>query len=122
MSLGQGSSGCAVARVSGPPEPSATPSTYPVPVPGHTRIIRYPDGHAVISRDRYGTDITVQRAPGSFGRDGGVPEAEGSDGRHRYPDTRTTLGRPPAHPTEQSDPSFRDEYRRRMLERLDAQP
>ncbi|MFO8152066.1 hypothetical protein [Thioalkalivibrio sp.] len=122
MTLGQGSAGCAVARVSGPAERPADTATPPVPLTGHTRIIRYPDGHALISHDSYGTDITVQRAPGSLGPEGHALGPEGFDRRHLNPDTGMRLVPPPVHHPDRPDPSLRDEYRRRMLERLDARP
>lgn len=122
MTLGQGSAGCAVARVSGPAERPADPATPPVPLTGHTRIIRYPDGHALISRDSYGADITVQRGPRSLGPDGDAPGPEGFDRRHLNPDTGMRLAPPRVLHPDRTDPSLRDEYRRRMLERLDAHP
>lgn len=114
VGLGYGSVGCAVAQVPGPPEAAAAAAASPPPTTGHTRIIRYPDGRAVITRDSYGTDITVQRTPGGPGTQGGWNGPEGDHGRPQ-PGSSAQHEHQPA-------PSLRDEYRRRMLDRLDRHP
>ncbi|WP_232222263.1 hypothetical protein [Thioalkalivibrio paradoxus] len=72
-----------------------------------SRVIRYPDGHKVITRDGHNTDITVQRnttgpSLGGRSRFDRAPD----DGRFRS--------------TEPSD--TREAFRQRMLERMSGQP
>ncbi len=118
LGLGQGTAGCAVAQVSGPPESPPVALTSQTPLAVQTQVHRYPDGHAVVTRDAHGTDVTVQRTPGHFGGHNSWTRSYGIGD----PDTEARFRWQPAHEGYQSSPSLREEYRRRMLERLDSHP
>lgn len=121
LGLAQGATGCALAQVSGPPEPSASTMTSQTPPAAWSRIVHDPDGHAVITRDAHGTDITVQRTPGpippvddyGYGFEGAGPGFRDRDETARF-------RWPPMHERHPTSPSLRDEYRQRMLDRLDG--
>lgn len=123
LGLAHGAAGCTVAQVSGPPEPSASAMTSHALTTAQTRTTHYPDDHAVITHDAHGTDITVQRTPGHIGHDDGFWHwpAGSADGSNEMDDA-TRFGWRPMHERHQRSPSLRDEYRRRMLERLDGSP
>ncbi|AGA33738.1 hypothetical protein TVNIR_2078 [Thioalkalivibrio nitratireducens DSM 14787] len=99
--------GCATADVHTPG--GSTTVIHHDASPGFTesRVIRYRDGHKVITRDGNNTDITVQRstAGGAFGGHNRFDRAPG-DGRFRT--------------TEPAD--TRESFRQRMLERLRQHP
>lgn len=118
LGLGHGTAGCAVAQVSGPPESQAAALKAPSASTAETRIIRYPDGHAVVTRDAHGTDITVQRIPDDFGNPDFWPRTYSFGD----PDIETRFRWPRTHESHQASPSLREEYRRRMFERLDSHP
>jgi len=118
LGLGQGAAGCAVAQVSGPPESPPVALTSQTPLAAQTRVIRYPDGHAVVTRDAHGTDITVQRTPGHYGDHDSWTRSYGFGD----PDTEARFRWQPSHERHQPSPSLRDEYRQRMIERLDRHP
>lgn len=122
LGLGQGVAACAVAQVPGPPASTPSPVTYPVPPAGHTRIIHYPDGRAVITRDRHGTDVTVQRTPERLGPHDGWDRPVGSGHRPRDWDTAPDLHGPSDADARQPSRSLRDAYRQRMLDRLEGHP
>ena len=118
LGLGQGTAGCAMAQVSGPLESQAVAPASQTPLAAQSRVIRYPDGHAVVTRDAHGTDITVQRTPGHFGdHDSWTRPYRLGD-----PDREERFRWQPSHERHQPSPSLREEYRQRMLERLDRHP
>jgi len=118
LGLGQGVAGCAVAQVSGPPEYPSVALTSQAPLAAQTRVIRDPDGHAVVTRDAHGTDITVQRTPGHYGDHDSWTRSYGFGD----PDTEARFRWPPSLERHQPPPSLGDEYRQRMRERLDRHP
>jgi hypothetical protein len=121
LGLAQGTTGCAVAQVPGPGA-SATALTSEPPLGAHSRVVRYPDGHAVITRDVHGTDITVQRTPAHLWDHRAWPQSNGAGPRFNDPDMDARFRWRPIERTDHSSSSLRDEYRRRMLERLDGYP
>jgi hypothetical protein len=121
LGLGQGTTGCAVAQVPGPGSSATSLASEPPPY-AHTRIVRYSDGHAVITRDAHGTDITVQRTPGHLWDDRAWPQSDGAGSRFNDPDMDERFRWRPIERTDHSSSSLRDEYRQRMLERLDGYP
>ena len=91
-----------------------------------TRVTRYRDGHKVVTRDRSGTDITIQRAPGrSLSTDDwDHPDGYGTrfdgpwvDGRFR-PGPGDDDSRAGGHDTS----TTRDAFRQRMFDRMDGAP
>jgi hypothetical protein len=121
LGLGQGTTACAVTHLSGPPESVTVASTSEFPPTAHTRVIRYPAGHTVITRDIHGTDTTVQGTPDHLMDQGAW---QWSDAFRQWGDTDADerYGWRPPPRAEQPSPSLRDDYRRRMLERLDGYP
>jgi len=118
LGLAQGTAGCAVAQVSGPLESQAAAPTSPAPLAAQTRVIRYSDGHAVVTRDAHGTDITVQRTPSQYGDHDSWTRSYGFGDQN----TEARFRWQPSQERYQPTQSLRDEYRQRMLERLDRRP
>ncbi|TVP79346.1 hypothetical protein [Thioalkalivibrio sp.] len=126
--LTQATSGCAVAAVQPQAQAGSTAivlhdSVSPV---AETRVTRYRDGHKVVTRDRSGTDITIQRAPGySVSRDA-WEHPDGHSDRFDGPwvDERFR----PGHGHDDSSSgghdtaTTRDAFRQRMFDRMDAAP
>lgn len=120
LAFSQGAAGCSVAQVSERPALSAATVMSPAQLPARTQVTHFSNGHAVIIRNGSGTDITVQRTPGHFGSPGIWPRygQAGQDWHDMDPEARFRWPRnDEAHP---STPSLQDEYRRRMLQRLDS--
>ena len=126
--LTQGAAGCAVAG--GTPQTHAGSSV--IVQQGYashgaeTRITRYRDGLAVVTRDRAGTDITIQRgSPYSTARSGRVRnEAYGDRFDSPWTEERFESRRDHGHgsPFGQNHDTFttRDAFRQRMFDRLDG--
>lgn len=125
--LTQGATGCAVAGV----DPHTHAGSTVIVQQGHdaeTRITRYRDGHAVVTRDRAGTDITMQRSSPHATTSGGRtrhaeyndrfdgPWAEEAFGSGQHHGHRSPFG----HDNEPS--GTREAFRQRMFDRLDAYP
>lgn len=64
LALSQGAAGCAVAEVTTYPT-STTEIQQTGGTGSETWVTRYHDGHRIVTHDESGTDITVQRGPGS---------------------------------------------------------
>ena len=126
--LTQATSGCAVAAVQPQAQAGSTVIVAQDSVShvAETRVTRYRDGHKVVTRDRSGTDITIQRAPGySVSRDawehpdGYSDRFDGPwvDGRfrpgHGHDDSRSG-----GHDTS----TTREAFRQRMFDRMDGAP
>jgi hypothetical protein len=79
LALTQGAAGCAVAEVT--TYPTSTTKIQQTGGPGsETWVTRYHDGHRIVTHDASGTDITVQRGPGSpMPGPSGTPSRYGSD-------------------------------------------
>jgi hypothetical protein len=64
LALTQGAAGCAMAEVT-----TSSAATTEIPQTGGSRsetwVTHYHDGHRIVTHDASGTDITVQRGPGS---------------------------------------------------------
>ena len=126
--LTQGTSACAVAGMH--PQPGAA-STAIVPRDSvspvaETRIIRYRDGHTVVTRDRSGTDITMQRAPGASSSRDGREHPDGYDARFDVPWADQRFQREQGHGDGRAyghgASTTRDTFRQRMFDRLDGSP
>jgi hypothetical protein len=126
--LTQGTSGCAVAGV--PPQAQAGSAAI-VPHEGvshvpETRVTRYHDGHKVVTRDRSGTDITIQRFPGHSSTRDDWEDPDGYRTRFDGPwvEERFRLGQgqddrwAEGHDTS----TTRDAFRQRMFDRMDGHP
>jgi len=126
--LTQGTSGCAVAGVQ-PQAQTGSAATAPHEGISHvaeTRVTRYRDGHKVVTRNRSGTDITIQRAPGySLPRDD-WEHPDGYSARFDGPwvDERFRPGH--GHDDRWADghdtSTTRDAFRQRMFDRMDGPP
>jgi len=121
MGLAQGGAACAVAPVAGPSGSATAGTASPLPQNRDTRVVQYSAGHTVITQDHYGTDITVQRTPGGLGTRGVSPGPGRSHGQWQ-PDPEQRRPEVSAQDQYLPAPSLRDEYRRRMLDRLDRYP
>jgi len=126
--LTQGTSGCAVAGVHPQAQAASTvivPHDSVSPV-AETRITRYRDGHKVVTRDRSGTDITIQRAPGDSSSRDGREHRDGYDARFdgHWADQRfrPEQGHGDGRTYGQGASTTRDAFRQRMLDRLDGSP
>ena len=126
--LTQGTSGCAVAGMHPQPQAASTavvPHDSESPV-AETRITRYRDGHKVVTRDRSGTDITIQRAPGASPARDGREHPDGYAARFDVPWADQRFQRERGHGDGQAYgqgvSTTRDAFRQRMLDRLDGSP
>jgi hypothetical protein len=125
--LAQGAVGCAVAGV----DPHTHAGSTVIVQQGYgteTRITRYRDGHAVVTRDRVGTDITIQRSSPHATRRGGRPRHEDDNDRFDSPWVKEDVGSGADHgqrsPLSHDDGTSgtREAFRQRMFDRLEAYP
>lgn len=126
--LTQGTSACAVAGVQ-PQAQGGSAESVPHEGVSHvaeTRVTRYRDGHKVVTRDRSGTDITIQRAPGYSlsGDDGDRPDGYHARFDGPWVDERFRPGH--GHDDRWADghdtSTTRDAFRQRMFDRMDGPP